>query len=67
MVAATALTQGFGRWAALFLAVVCVVIVKVHAEERLLSDEFSDEYERYRARVPRIVPRLPQPLRNNRQ
>jgi protein-S-isoprenylcysteine O-methyltransferase Ste14 len=61
MVAATALTQGFGRWAALFVAVAFIVIVKVRDEERLLSSEFPEEYERYRARVPQFIPGLRRP------
>jgi protein-S-isoprenylcysteine O-methyltransferase Ste14 len=58
MVAATALTQGFGRWAALFLVVLFLVIPRVRDEERLLGNEFPDEYERYRSRVPQLLPRF---------
>jgi protein-S-isoprenylcysteine O-methyltransferase Ste14 len=58
MVAASALAQGLGRWAGLAAAVALVVAVKIRDEERLLSREFPNEYERYRARVPRLIPGL---------
>jgi protein-S-isoprenylcysteine O-methyltransferase Ste14 len=31
-------------------------LLKVRAEERLLSDVFPDDYERYRRRVPALIP-----------
>ena len=58
MVATTALTQGIGRWAALFVVVALVLLMKSRAEERLLSEEFAEEYERYRQHVPRLIPGL---------
>jgi len=32
------------------------VIARIHAEERLLSSEFGDEYTAYRARTSRLIP-----------
>jgi protein-S-isoprenylcysteine O-methyltransferase Ste14 len=58
MLAGTALTQGLGRWAALLVAAVVVLTVKIRAEESLLSSEFPEAYEHYRERVPRLIPRL---------
>jgi protein-S-isoprenylcysteine O-methyltransferase Ste14 len=58
MLAGTALLQGLGRWAALFVAVALVLQAKIRAEERLLTKEFPGEYARYREQVPRLVPAL---------
>jgi protein-S-isoprenylcysteine O-methyltransferase Ste14 len=58
MMAGTALTHGLGRWAALFVAVAWIVRARIDAEERLLSQELADEYERYRQEVPRLFPTL---------
>jgi protein-S-isoprenylcysteine O-methyltransferase Ste14 len=58
MVVATALTQGLGRWAALCVVVAYILALKIRAEERLLSSEFPDEYGRYRADVPQLIPGL---------
>jgi protein-S-isoprenylcysteine O-methyltransferase Ste14 len=54
-------------WALVFRSVVGLVIVllfipplmaRIRAEERLLSSQFGAEYEAYRARTPRLFPRL---------
>ena len=58
MLAATALTQGLGRWVAVVAAAALVLLTKALAEERLLSTEFPGAYERYRLRVPRLIPRV---------
>jgi len=58
MVAATALCEGIGRWAAIFVLVTAMLAVKAHLEERLLLREFGPVYGRYRAQVPRLVPSL---------
>lgn len=59
MLIGTALTQGFGRWGVLVVAITFVLRSKVAAEERLLTQRFPEQYPRYRERVPRLVPRLP--------
>jgi protein-S-isoprenylcysteine O-methyltransferase Ste14 len=56
MVAATALCEGIGRWAAILLLVAVMLTVKAHREERLLLREFGPMYGRYRAQVPRLIP-----------
>jgi protein-S-isoprenylcysteine O-methyltransferase Ste14 len=58
MVAATALAQGIGRWAAIFAAVTLALLLKARGEERLLLEEFPQEYRAYRRRVPRLIPSL---------
>jgi protein-S-isoprenylcysteine O-methyltransferase Ste14 len=58
MLGATALMQCLGRWVALFVLVVGVLLIKVGSEERLLVDEFGAEYARYQRRVPRLIPTL---------
>jgi protein-S-isoprenylcysteine O-methyltransferase Ste14 len=57
MVAGTALAEGLGRWVLIFVGVLLFVSLKIRAEERLLSQEFPDEYARYRRAVPRLLPR----------
>jgi protein-S-isoprenylcysteine O-methyltransferase Ste14 len=57
MLAGTALTQGFGRWAVVLVAVTLVLRSKVAAEEQLLSQRFPEEYPSYRERVPQLIPR----------
>jgi protein-S-isoprenylcysteine O-methyltransferase Ste14 len=56
MVAATALCEGIGRWAAILLLVAVMLTVKAHLEERLLLREFGPMYGRYRTQVPRLIP-----------
>ena len=52
----TALTQALGRWAALFLMVTVILAVKIRTEEQVLREAFPGEYDRYRERVPALVP-----------
>jgi protein-S-isoprenylcysteine O-methyltransferase Ste14 len=58
MLLGTALLEGLGRWAALFVAVALALQVKIGAEERLLTKQFPEEYERYRQQVPQLIPVL---------
>jgi protein-S-isoprenylcysteine O-methyltransferase Ste14 len=60
------ITSALG-WALAFRSIVGVVIVllflpplvaRMRAEERLLSSQFGAEYDAYRARTPRLFPRL---------
>jgi hypothetical protein len=41
-----------------FLVAVLVLETKIHTEEQLLITSFGEEYERYRQRVPQLVPTL---------
>ena len=58
MLLGSVLLAGAGR--ALLLVPVGLVFfeVKLHLEERLLSEAFPEDYARYRRRVPRLVPGL---------
>lgn len=56
MLAGTALIEGLGRWAVLFVVVAVLLIRKAHAEEQLLTAEFGDAYRRYQERVRQLVP-----------
>jgi protein-S-isoprenylcysteine O-methyltransferase Ste14 len=58
MVAGTALSEGIGRWAAIFVVVSLTLLFKARAEERLLRHEFGTMYERYTREVPRLVPSI---------
>jgi protein-S-isoprenylcysteine O-methyltransferase Ste14 len=57
MLIGTMLTQGFGRWVLISLAITLVLESKIASEERLLAQEFPDQYASYRTRVPQLVPR----------
>lgn len=52
----TALTQALGRWAALFLMVTVILALKIRTEEKVLREAFPGEYDRYRQRVPALIP-----------
>jgi protein-S-isoprenylcysteine O-methyltransferase Ste14 len=52
----TTLTQGLGRWIALSVIVAVILWLKVRTEERLLREAFPGEYDRYRERVPALIP-----------
>jgi protein-S-isoprenylcysteine O-methyltransferase Ste14 len=58
MVLGTALLNGWGPFGAVFLVAVLVLETKIHAEEQLLTSSFGEAYERYRQRVPQLVPTL---------
>jgi protein-S-isoprenylcysteine O-methyltransferase Ste14 len=50
------LSQGLGRWIALFVIVAVILSLKARTEERLLRQAFPGEYDRYRERVPALIP-----------
>ncbi|HEX2718758.1 MAG TPA: methyltransferase [Gemmatimonadaceae bacterium] len=54
--AATLLSRGLLQWALLFLAINAVYIPLI--EEPMLRDRFGAEYDEYRRRVPRLLPRV---------
>jgi protein-S-isoprenylcysteine O-methyltransferase Ste14 len=58
MVAGTALCEGIGRWALIFVLVTAMLVLKARAEERLLLSEFGAAYARYRQQVPRLIPSM---------
>jgi protein-S-isoprenylcysteine O-methyltransferase Ste14 len=55
MLIGSALLSG-GRWIVVVLVAIVYVLAKVRAEERLLTALFAGEYERYRERVPQLIP-----------
>jgi protein-S-isoprenylcysteine O-methyltransferase Ste14 len=56
MLLGSAMLDGFGRWTLALIGGGALVLLKARAEERLLSDVFPDDYERYRRRVPALIP-----------
>jgi protein-S-isoprenylcysteine O-methyltransferase Ste14 len=56
MLLGSAMLDGFGKWTPALVLGGALVVLKVRAEERLLSDVFPDDYERYRRRVPALIP-----------
>jgi protein-S-isoprenylcysteine O-methyltransferase Ste14 len=55
MLLGSALVADLGRWVAVLLLGLVYFVLKIRAEERLLSGMFP-EYEHYRERVPQLVP-----------
>jgi protein-S-isoprenylcysteine O-methyltransferase Ste14 len=64
MLAGSALLAGLGHWLFALVLGVAIVLVKLHLEERLLTEVFPGEYEEYRRRVPQLVPGLHWPPRS---
>jgi protein-S-isoprenylcysteine O-methyltransferase Ste14 len=58
MLLGTALLNGLGFWIGLPIVGVAVFAARVHIEEGLMSQTFPQDYERYRRRVPRLIPGL---------
>jgi protein-S-isoprenylcysteine O-methyltransferase Ste14 len=56
MLVGSAMLDGFGRWTLALVAGGVLVLIRVRAEERLMTELFRDEYELYRRRVPALVP-----------
>ena len=58
MLVGSALLNGLGGWVVLILVGVALCATRVPIEERLMSKTFPGEYERYRKRVPQLIPGL---------
>lgn len=58
MLAATALAGGTPRFIAYTLAAMLVVRLRIPAEEALMNAAFGEQWERYRAATPALIPRL---------
>ena len=58
MLLGTALLNGVGGWIGLPIVGAVVVATRVPIEETLMRKTFPEEYERYRRRVPQLVPGL---------
>jgi protein-S-isoprenylcysteine O-methyltransferase Ste14 len=52
----TTIASGTVHAALGFLVIAVALLRKVHVEEGLLSETFPDEYPRYRAQVPALIP-----------
>jgi len=64
MLAGSALFAGLGRSLLALALGVAIILVKLHLEERLLTEVFPGEYEEYRRRVPQLIPGLHWPPRS---
>jgi protein-S-isoprenylcysteine O-methyltransferase Ste14 len=58
MLLGSAMLDGFGVWTLALIGGGALVLLKVRAEEGLMSDVFPSDYERYRRRVPALIPSL---------
>jgi protein-S-isoprenylcysteine O-methyltransferase Ste14 len=56
MLLGSAMLDGFGRWTLALVGGAVLLLLKVRAEERLLTRVFPGAYERYRRTVPALVP-----------
>jgi protein-S-isoprenylcysteine O-methyltransferase Ste14 len=54
--AGTAVATGYTAVVLIFLAALCVFIGKIRMEERLLEEEFGEDYVRYKREVKTLVP-----------
>lgn len=54
--AGTAVATGYTAVVLAFLAALCVFIGKIRMEERLLEEEFGEDYVRYKREVKALVP-----------
>ncbi|MGH9642753.1 MAG: methyltransferase family protein [Terriglobales bacterium] len=58
MLIGTALLSGIGSWLTGVVAGVVIAQLKLRDEERILTEEFHDEYPSFRRRVPALIPFL---------
>jgi protein-S-isoprenylcysteine O-methyltransferase Ste14 len=56
MLLGSAMVDGFGLWTLALIGGGTLLLLKVRAEERLLKDVFPGDYDRYRRRVPALIP-----------
>jgi protein-S-isoprenylcysteine O-methyltransferase Ste14 len=63
MLLGTTLLGGLGQWIVLVAVGLIAFEAKIRMEERLLLAVFPDEYHRYRAEVPQLIPGLRLPRR----
>jgi protein-S-isoprenylcysteine O-methyltransferase Ste14 len=58
MLLGTMLMSGLGLYAFLFLLGIIIFEIKIHQEERLLTETFGEEYVQYKRCVPQLIPGL---------
>ncbi len=47
--------SGLGPYAFIFLLGIVIFEVKLHQEERLLTETFGEQYVHYKQRVPQLI------------
>ena len=63
MLLGSLLLAGAGRWIVPFPVFLVLFEIKIRIEERLMLAEFPGDYQRYRERVPQLIPGLRLPRR----
>ena len=58
MLVGSALLAGLGHWLLALVLGAGIILVKLHLEERLMTEIFPGDYEEYRRRVPQLIPGL---------
>ncbi|HYU76366.1 MAG TPA: isoprenylcysteine carboxylmethyltransferase family protein [Ktedonobacteraceae bacterium] len=58
MLFGTMLIGGLGPYAFIFLVGIVIFEIKLHQEERLLTETFGEQYVRYKQHVPQLIPGL---------
>jgi len=56
MLFGTMLMSGLGLYSFIFLLGIVIFEVKLHQEERLLTETFGEQYVQYQRRVPQLIP-----------
>jgi len=58
MLLGTTLMSGLSFYLFIFLLSIVIFEVKLHLEERLMTETFGEEYVQYKRRVPQLIPGL---------
>jgi protein-S-isoprenylcysteine O-methyltransferase Ste14 len=58
MLFGTMLMSGLGRYLSILLLGIVILEVKLHLEERLMTETFGEQYVQYKRRVPQLIPGL---------
>jgi protein-S-isoprenylcysteine O-methyltransferase Ste14 len=54
----TVLMSGLGHYLSIFILAIVIFEVKLHLEERLMTETFGEQYVEYKRRVPQLIPGL---------
>jgi protein-S-isoprenylcysteine O-methyltransferase Ste14 len=57
MLLGTTLLSGQGQWVPILVAGVVLLVGKSARDEQVMASVFGQDYETYRARIPRLIPR----------
>jgi protein-S-isoprenylcysteine O-methyltransferase Ste14 len=63
MLLGSLLVVGSGQWAVLAGLGAVVVLLKIPAEEKIMTDTFGEHYRQYQQRVPQVIPGIKWPRR----